>query len=68
MANDQVEAVGAVAADGTDASVVANDTKANKVGDAGVTIEIAAFAPILPHKTFRNLCGSEGMFWKYQST
>ena len=39
MANDQVEAVGAGAADGTDASVVADDTKADKVGDAGMTIE-----------------------------
>jgi hypothetical protein len=39
VANDQVEAVGAGAANGTDASVVADDTKAEKVGDAGVTVE-----------------------------
>ncbi len=45
MANDQVEAVGAGAADGTNASVVADDTKANKVGDAGVTIETPLLLP-----------------------
>ncbi len=67
MANDQVEAVGAGAADGTNASVVVDDTKADKVGDASVTVEMPLFAPILPHKTFCNLCGSEGMFWKHQS-
>ncbi len=45
MANDQVEAVGAGAADGTDASVVANNTKADKVGDAGMTIETPILLP-----------------------
>ncbi len=45
MANDQVEAVGAGAADGTDASVVANDTKADKVGDYGVTVETPLLLP-----------------------
>ncbi len=45
MANDQVESVGAGAADGTNASVVADDTKADKVGDAGVTVETSLFLP-----------------------
>ncbi len=45
MANDQVEAVGAGAADGIDASVVANDTKADKVGDAGMTVEMPLLLP-----------------------
>ncbi len=45
MANDQVEAIGAGAADGTNASVVAYDTKADKVGDAGVTVETPLLHP-----------------------
>ena len=45
MANDQVEAVGAGAADGTNASVVADNTKADKVGDAGMTIETPLLLP-----------------------
>ncbi len=45
MANDQVEAVGAGAANRTNASVVADDTKADKVGDAGVTVETPLLLP-----------------------
>ncbi len=45
MANDQVEAVGAGAADGTDASVVADYTKDNKVGYAGMTVETPLLLP-----------------------
>ena len=45
MAHDQVEAVGAGAANGTNASVVVNDTKADKVGDAGVTVETPLLLP-----------------------
>jgi hypothetical protein len=45
VANDQVEAVRAGAANGTNASVVANDTKADKVGDAGVTVETPLLLP-----------------------
>jgi hypothetical protein len=45
VANDQVEAIGAGAADRTNASVVADNTKADKVGDAGVTIEMPFLLP-----------------------
>ena len=37
--------------------------EADEVDETGVSIEMLAVAPILPHKIFRNLHGSKGIFW-----